>query len=108
MRTQVAIIGAGPSGLLLGKLLHKAGIHNVIVERHPGRHAAGGSRADLLEPSTWLRAVFDALCKAHALLPAVFARRQGRRLERRRVLGRVAPPPSTAMAENYVGLPLEI
>ena len=31
MRTQVAIIGAGPSGLLLGQLLHKAGIDAVIV-----------------------------------------------------------------------------
>ena len=29
MRTQVAIIGAGPSGLLLGQLLHKAGIDTV-------------------------------------------------------------------------------
>ena len=33
MRTQVAIIGAGPAGLLLGQLLHKAGIDNIIVER---------------------------------------------------------------------------
>lgn len=33
MKTQVAIIGAGPSGLLLGQLLHKAGIDNVILER---------------------------------------------------------------------------
>lgn len=31
MRTQIAIIGAGPSGLLLGQLLHRAGIPN----RHP-------------------------------------------------------------------------
>ncbi len=33
-RTQVAIIGAGPSGLLLGQLLSKAGIDNIIIERH--------------------------------------------------------------------------
>ena len=33
MRTQVAIIGAGPSGLLLGQLLSRAGIANVIIER---------------------------------------------------------------------------
>ena len=33
MNTQVAIIGAGPSGLLLGQLLHKAGIDTVILER---------------------------------------------------------------------------
>ena len=31
MKTQVAIIGAGPSGLLLGQLLHNAGIHTVIL-----------------------------------------------------------------------------
>ena len=31
MRTQVAIIGAGPSGLLLGQLLHKYGIDNVVL-----------------------------------------------------------------------------
>ena len=32
-KTQVAIIGSGPSGLLLGQLLNKAGIDNIIVER---------------------------------------------------------------------------
>ena len=31
MRTQVAIIGAGPSGLLLGQLLHKAGVDTLIL-----------------------------------------------------------------------------
>ena len=36
IRTQVAIIGAGPSGLLLGQLLHKAGIDTIIVERQTG------------------------------------------------------------------------
>ena len=38
MRTQVAIIGAGPAGLLLGQLLHKDGIDNVILERHTGEY----------------------------------------------------------------------
>ena len=38
MRTQVVIIGAGPAGLLLGALLHKAGIANVIIERQSGGH----------------------------------------------------------------------
>ena len=33
LKTQVAIIGAGPSGLLLGQLLHNAGIDTVILER---------------------------------------------------------------------------
>ncbi len=48
-RTQVAIIGAGPSGLLLGQLLAKAGINAVIVERQRGEHVLGRIRAGVLE-----------------------------------------------------------
>ena len=44
-RTQVAIIGAGPSGLLLGQLLHRAGIDNVILERQTGDYVLGRIRA---------------------------------------------------------------
>jgi p-hydroxybenzoate 3-monooxygenase len=49
VRTQVAIIGAGPSGLLLGQLLHKAGIDAVIVERQSGDYVLGRIRAGVLE-----------------------------------------------------------
>ena len=49
MRTQVAIIGAGPSGLLLGQLLHNAGIDNVIIERQTGEYVLGRIRAGVLE-----------------------------------------------------------
>jgi p-hydroxybenzoate 3-monooxygenase len=49
MRTQVAIVGAGPSGLLLGQLLFKAGIDNVILERHTGEYVLGRIRAGILE-----------------------------------------------------------
>ncbi|MBW4048425.1 MAG: 4-hydroxybenzoate 3-monooxygenase [Proteobacteria bacterium] len=49
MRTQVAIIGAGPSGLLLGQLLAKAGIHAIIVERQTGDHVLSRIRAGILE-----------------------------------------------------------
>ena len=49
MRTQVAIIGAGPSGLLLGQLLHKAGIDTVILERQTGDHVLSRIRAGILE-----------------------------------------------------------
>ncbi len=49
MRTQVAIIGAGPSGLLLGQLLHKAGIDSIILERQSGEHVLGRVRAGVLE-----------------------------------------------------------
>ena len=48
-RTQVAIVGAGPSGLLLGQLLHKAGIDAVIVERVSGEYVLGRIRAGILE-----------------------------------------------------------
>lgn len=49
MRTQVAIIGAGPSGLLLGQLLHKAGIDAVILERQSPDYVLGRIRAGVLE-----------------------------------------------------------
>jgi p-hydroxybenzoate 3-monooxygenase len=49
MRTQVAIIGAGPSGLLLGQLLHKAGIDTIILERQSGDYVLGRIRAGVLE-----------------------------------------------------------
>jgi len=48
-RTQVAIIGAGPSGLLLGQLLHKAGIDNIILERHTGEYVLERIRAGVIE-----------------------------------------------------------
>jgi len=51
-RTQVAIIGAGPSGLLLGQLLHTAGIANVILERQTGDYVLGRIRAGILEQVT--------------------------------------------------------
>ena len=49
MRTQVAIVGAGPAGLLLGQLLSKAGIDNIILERHTGDYVLGRIRAGILE-----------------------------------------------------------
>lgn len=51
-RTQVAIVGAGPSGLLLGQLLHKAGIANVILERQSADYVLGRIRAGILEQVT--------------------------------------------------------
>ncbi|MCO5129158.1 MAG: 4-hydroxybenzoate 3-monooxygenase [Xanthobacteraceae bacterium] len=49
MRTQVAIIGAGPAGLALGRLLEKAGIDNVILERKSGEYVLSRIRAGVLE-----------------------------------------------------------
>ena len=48
-RTQVAIIGSGPSGLLLGQLLQQQGIDNVIVERQSSEHVLSRIRAGVLE-----------------------------------------------------------
>jgi len=52
MRTQVVIIGAGPAGLLLGQLLHKHGIANVILERQTADHVLGRVRAGVIERVT--------------------------------------------------------
>lgn len=49
MRTQVAIIGSGPSGLLLGQLLYRNGIDNVILDRVSKDHILGRVRAGVLE-----------------------------------------------------------
>ncbi len=49
IKTQVAIIGAGPSGLLLGQLLSKQGIDNIIIERVSGEYVLGRIRAGILE-----------------------------------------------------------
>ena len=49
MKTQVAIIGAGPSGLILGQLLYKAGVDAVILEAQTGEYVLGRIRAGVLE-----------------------------------------------------------
>ncbi len=49
MRTQVAIVGAGPSGLILGQLLCRAGIDAVILEAHTPEYVLGRIRAGVLE-----------------------------------------------------------
>jgi p-hydroxybenzoate 3-monooxygenase len=52
LRTKVVIIGAGPAGLLLGQLLHRYGIDNVILERQTPDYVLGRIRAGLLEEGT--------------------------------------------------------
>jgi len=52
MRTQVAIIGGGPAGLLLGQLLQRRGIASVILERRSRRHVLSRIRAGVLEQGT--------------------------------------------------------
>jgi p-hydroxybenzoate 3-monooxygenase len=52
LKTQVAIIGAGPSGLLLGQLLHLQGIDTVILEIRTPDYVLGRIRAGVLEQGT--------------------------------------------------------
>jgi p-hydroxybenzoate 3-monooxygenase len=52
MRCQVAIVGAGPSGLLLGQILGRAGIDAVILERKSPGYVLGRVRAGVLEQGT--------------------------------------------------------
>lgn len=49
MRTQIVVIGGGPSGLLLGQLLHRAGIDAVVLERKTRDYVLGRIRAGVLE-----------------------------------------------------------
>src|SRR5256886_17383250 len=51
MRTQVGIIGAGPSGLLLSQLLHLRGIETVVLEKNSREYVLGRIRAGVLEHS---------------------------------------------------------
>ena len=52
VRTQVAIIGAGPSGLLLSQLLHQHGVDSIVLERQSREYVAGRIRAGVLEQGT--------------------------------------------------------
>ena len=52
MRTQVGIVGAGPSGMLLSQLLDLAGIDNIVVERRSQAYVEGRIRAGVLEQGT--------------------------------------------------------
>lgn len=49
MRTEVVIVGAGPAGLMLGRLLEQAGIEALILERRSADHVLGRIRAGVLE-----------------------------------------------------------
>ena len=51
-RTQVAIIGGGPAGLLLSHMLHRNGIDSIVLERQSRAHVLGRIRAGVLEAGT--------------------------------------------------------
>jgi p-hydroxybenzoate 3-monooxygenase len=52
LSSQVAIVGAGPAGLMLGHLLHRHGIDSVIVENRSKQHVIERVRAGVLEQGT--------------------------------------------------------
>ena len=52
LRTQVAIIGAGPAGLLLSHILHRNGIDSIVLERQTRAHVLERIRAGVLEAGT--------------------------------------------------------
>ena len=49
MRTQVGIVGAGPAGLMLSHLLHRAGVESVVLENRTRDHIESRIRAGLIE-----------------------------------------------------------
>ena len=59
MKTQVAIVGAGPAGLMLGHLLHNAGIDTIIVENKSRKYIEERVRAGVLEQGT-VNAMIDS------------------------------------------------
>jgi len=59
MKTQVAIVGAGPAGLMLGHLLHNAGIDTVMVENKSRKYIEKRVRAGVLEQGT-VNAMIDS------------------------------------------------
>jgi p-hydroxybenzoate 3-monooxygenase len=52
MRVQVAIVGGGPAGHLLGQLLYKAGISAIVIEQRSQDYVLGRIRAGVLEQGT--------------------------------------------------------
>lgn len=90
MKTQVAIIGAGPAGLLLGHLLRADGVDCMIVERAAPDYILGRIRAGVLERTTTdllHRLGIDERLNTEGLLEEGFALADGERLIRIDTLG---------------------
>ena len=85
MKTQVAIVGAGPAGLMLGHLLRAEGIDCLVVERQAPDYVLSRIRAGVLEQVTvgiMQRLGLDARLKAEGLVEAGFNLADGERLIR--------------------------
>ena len=95
MKTQVAIIGGGPAGMLLSELLHRAGIASVVLERQSEAHVAARIRAGVLEPGTvallrelGLAGRLDREGHAHDGMQIVWAGRERFTIDIHKTLGR--------------------
>ena len=85
MKTQVAIIGAGPAGLLLGHLLRAEGVDCIVVERQTRAHVESRIRAGVLETVTTgllHRLGLDAGLNANGILEEGFNLADGARVVR--------------------------
>ncbi len=85
MKTQVAIIGAGPAGLLLGHLLRAEGVECVVIERAAPDYVLGRIRAGVLEDTTTdllHRLGIDERLNAEGLIEDGFCLADGERLIR--------------------------
>ncbi|WCL53428.1 4-hydroxybenzoate 3-monooxygenase [Gimibacter soli] len=83
VKTQVAIVGAGPAGLLLAHLLKAEGIDCIVIERVSGDYVLGRIRAGVLEQVTidlMARLGLDSRMKAEGLYHEGFNLADGRRL----------------------------
>jgi p-hydroxybenzoate 3-monooxygenase len=90
MKTTVAIVGAGPAGLMLGHLLRAEGIECVVIERQTGDYVLSRIRAGVLERVTtdlMARLGLDARMRAEGLVHDGFNLADGERLIRIDIAG---------------------
>ena len=95
MKTQVAIVGGGPAGMLLSALLARRGVHSVVLERQTREHVLSRIRAGVLESTTvdvlranGLAGRMDREGHAHDGMRIVWAGRDSFFIDTQKVLGR--------------------
>jgi p-hydroxybenzoate 3-monooxygenase len=95
MKTQVAIIGGGPAGMLLSEILHRAGIDSVVLEQRSREHVLSRIRAGVLEQGTvdllrtnGLGERMDRDGHAHDGMKIVWAGREGFFIDVKKHLGK--------------------